>query len=409
MKNCGAIFNSYCLLLMNETADVVVIGGGVMGTSIAWNLAKRGARQVALIERDGIAAGATGKSSAIIRTHYTHEVLARMALRARGIFENFDDVVGGEAGFTRTGFIIIVSPKDVETARNIVDMNHGVGITAQVMMLDELAQHEPRMNIAPEITGAAVWEPDSGFADPHLTACAFGDAARRAGVKIRTGICVAAIRAQADQIQGVETDHGFIETRTVVVAAGYRTRDLLAPFEFDAPVTPVRHTMAILKRTDDFGVAHPVISDRVLGEYLRPDVGDLTLVGTTAPFDGVIDYNVEDERGADEEHLHELAHRFWQRFPTQGEASLRGGFTGIYDCSADLQPLLGPIPNVEGLFIACGFSGHGFKLSPVVGELMAEKILQGKTTLVDIDFFNPARFIENRPIKMQYAYSVTTL
>lgn len=389
-------------------ADIVIVGGGVMGTSIAWNLAKREAGRVLLLERDSIAGGATGKSSAIIRTHYTHEVLARMALKARNIFEDFDEVVGGDAGFRRTGFIVIVSPDDVETVKKNVAMNVDTGINARVLMPEELGALELRLDASPEFTGAAAWEPDSGYADPHLTANSYANAARRAGVTVRTGVHVDALVGDG-RIEGVDTSEGRIYAETVVVAAGYRTRDLVAPFGFDVPITPVRHTMAVVQRTSDFGEPHPTISDRVFGVYLRPDVGNITLVGTTAPFDGQIDFAVEQERRADEVHVHEQVVRFLRRFPSQHDAALRGGFTGIYDCSPDLQPLLGPVPVVEGLYIACGFSGHGFKLSPVIGELMAEKILTGKTTLVDIDFFNPARFAENHPIQMQYAYSVQTL
>ncbi len=356
-----------------QTADIVIIGGGVMGASIAWNLARRGAGRIILLERASIAVGATGKSSAIIRTHYLHETLARMALHARHIFENFADVVGGDAGFHRTGFIAIVSPRDVETVKQTVEMNRRVGIRAQALTPDELYALEPRLDALPEMTGAA------------------------------------AIRAAGDAVQGVETDAGFIAAPTVILAAGYRTRELAAPLGFDVPLTPVRHTMAVVQRTADFGAAHPTISDRVLGVYLRPDVGGLTLVGTTAPFEGEIDYDVEAERAAADAHVHDQVDRFLRRFPSQQHATLRGGFTGIYDCSPDLQPLLGALPTVQGAWLACGFSGHGFKLSPVIGELLADKILDGRTTLVDIDFFDPARFVRNRPIVMQYAYSVQTL
>jgi sarcosine oxidase subunit beta len=221
-------------------------------------------------------------------------------------------------------------------------------------------------------------------------------------------VAVRSIRANG-RAQGVETAQGFIAAPAVIVAAGYRTRDLLAPFGFDAPLTPVRHTMAVVQRTRDFGAPHPTISDRVLGVYLRPDVGELTFVGTTAPYDGTIDYAVEDERAADDMHVQAQAERFLRRFPSQQVATLREGFTGIYDCSPDLQPLLGPLPGVPGVFLACGFSGHGFKLSPVVGEMMADTVLGNETAPVDLNFFDPARFMHNRPIVMQYTYSVQTL
>ncbi len=390
------------------SADIVIIGGGVMGSSTAYNLAKMGAGKIILLERDSIASGATGKSSAIVRTHYLHEVLAKMALRGRTILANFDEMVGGESGFRQVGFVAISAPGDENAARGIVAMNNEVGINARVLNHDELKALEPRIDVSPEFTGAASYEPESGFADPYLTAQSYAAAAREKGVEIRLGKTVESIRANG-KVQGVVVDGETIEAGKVIVAAGYRTKELVAPFGFDAPLTPVRHTMAVVQRTKDFGVTHPVISDRVFGVYFRPDVGDLTLVGTTAPYDGQVDYAIEDDRPADDEHVENQAERFLRRFPTQQAAALREGFSGVYDCSADLQPLLGPLPGVEGLYIMCGFSGHGFKLSPAIGEIMAEKVLEGKSSLVDIDFFRPSRFIENQPIKMQFSYSVQTL
>lgn len=393
---------------MSNTADIVIIGGGVMGASIAWNLKKRGAGKVILLERDNIATGATGKSSAIIRTHYLHPVLARMALHARKSFEHFAETVGGESGFHNTGFIAISAPGDEETAREIVVMNNDAGIRAQVLTPGELHALEPRLDASPEFTGAAVWEPDSGYADPVLTAQSYAAAARDLGVEIRVGAAVCAIRANG-RVNSVKTDRETIQTEKVIVAAGYRTRDLVAPLGFDAPLTPVRHTMAVIRRTKDFGAMPPIVSDRVFGVYSRPDVGDLTFVGTTAPYDGDIDYAVESERPADDTHVQNQAERFLRRWPSQQAAALRQGFSGVYDCSADLQPLLGPIPDVQGVYIACGFSGHGFKLSPVVGEMMADQVLGNPSTPVDITFFDPARFLRNEPIKMQFSYSSQTL
>lgn len=389
-------------------ADIIIIGGGVMGASIAWNLKKRGAGKVILLERDHIATGATGKSSAIIRTHYTHPVLAKMALHARKTFENFGETVGGESGFHNTGFIAISARGDEETARKIVAMNNEVGIRAEVLTPGALHALEPRLDASPEFTGAAAWEPDSGYADPALTAQSYAAAARDLGVEIRVGATVRTIRANG-RVNGVETDREIIQTEKVIVAAGYRTRDLVAPLGFGAPLTPVRHTMAVVQRTGDFGAMPPIVSDRVFGVYSRPDVGDLTFVGTTAPYDGEIDYAVESERPANDTHVQNQAERFLRRWPSQQAATLRQGFSGVYDCSADLQPLLGPIPSVQGVYIACGFSGHGFKLSPVIGELMANKVLGNPSTPVEVDFFDPARFLRKQPIKMTYSYSSQTL
>ena len=153
---------------MAETADVVVIGGGSTGTSIAWQLAKMGAGRVILLERRGLAAQATGITAGIVRTHYTHETLARMALRARQVFENFDDEVGGAAGFRQTGFLALLGPDDVETVAANVAMHRELGINTYILSSDEIREVEPRLALFG--IGAAAWEPESGYADPVRTA-----------------------------------------------------------------------------------------------------------------------------------------------------------------------------------------------------------------------------------------------
>ena len=390
-----------------SSADIVIIGGGCMGTSIAWQLALRRAGRIVLVEKQGLAMGATGKSSAVVRTHYTHEALARMSLRALRVFENFQQVVGGDAGFRRTGFLALVSPRDVSALAANVTMHRRVGIDAHVLKPADLRALEPRLSV--DGVGAAAWEPQSGYADPHGTTTSYADAARRQGVEFRIGQTVRQIRDDGQATMSVVTEADSIEAPLVVVAAGYRTRELLALLGVDIPLTPIRHNMAIVQRTASFGSMPPIVSDRVLGSYFRPEGAELTLVGTTAAHDGHEDRQVEAERAPAAEDLKVLAARFHARFPEQDAATLRGGFTGVYDCSPDLQPILGPVDGINGLYVAAGFSGHGFKLSPVVGELMAEQICEGHTTLVDLELFSPSRFEANRLITSAHAYSVQTL
>ena len=392
---------------MPERADVVVVGGGCSGTSIAWQLARRRAGRILLLDRDGIAAGATGRSSALVRQHYTHEALARMALRALHVFERFSEVVGGESGFRRTGFLVLVGPGDAAALAENVAMHREVGIDAHLLGPDEVAEIDRR--IARDDLGAAAWEPASGYADPVLTTSSYAAAARKLGVEQRIGVEVTRIVASSGAIERLETTAGPIETRTVVVAAGYRSAELVAPLGVDLPLRPIRHAIAIVQRSSDFGPEHPVVSDRIMGSYYRPEGQELTLVGTTAPYEGREDAAVEIDRSPGMEELETLVGRFCHRFPGQERAVLRRGYTGVYDCSPDLQPMLGPVSQVSGLHVAVGFSGHGFKLSPVVGELVAERLTNGRTTLVDIDLFSPARFAEGRPITSQRSYSVATL
>ncbi|MBV9175399.1 MAG: FAD-binding oxidoreductase [Chloroflexi bacterium] len=392
---------------MPDRADVVVVGGGCTGTSIAWQLARRRAGRIVLLERDGIAAGATGRSSALVRQHYTHEALARMALRALHVFEHFGELVGGESGFRRTGFLVLVGPTDVAPLADNVAMHQRVGIDARLLTAHDVGDLDGR--IAREDVGAAAWEPRSGYADPVLTTNSYAAAARALGVELRIGVDVTGVTATSGRITRVETTAGPIETGAVVVAAGYRTARLVAPLGVEVSLRPIRHAIAIVQRSDDFGREHPVVSDRINGSYYRPEGQNLTLVGTTAPYEGVEDAAVDVDRSATSEELETLVGRFCRRFPDQDTAVLRRGYTGVYDCSPDLQPLLGPVPHVKGLHLAVGFSGHGFKLSPVVGELVAEKFVEGRTSVVDIDLFSPARFAEGRPISSQRSYSVATL
>lgn len=393
--------------MTHDVADAVVIGGGATGTSIAWQLARRGAGRVVLLEKTGIAAGGTGWSSALIRQHYTHEALARMALHSLRVFERFDEIVGGDAGFRRLGFLVLVKPEDAAALTANVAMHQSIGIESSVLSPDEVGELEPR--IAREDVGAAAWEPGSGYADPVGATAGFAEAARRNGADLRVNVGVEAIVAGLHGVERVETSVGPIATRTVVVAAGYRSRELVAPLGVDLPLTPVRHDIAIVARTPDFGPPHPIISDRINGSYFRPEGDDMTLIGTTAADEGHEDPEVEQTREPYPEDTETLVLRFWRRFPSQEEATLRRGYTGVYDCSPDLQPLLGPVPQVPGLHVAAGFSGHGFKLSPVVGELVAERIIDGRSTLVDLDLFSPNRFAEGRPIRSPRAYSVSTL
>ena len=392
---------------MKETVDILIIGGGCTGTSTAMHLARRKAGRVMLVEKHGIAMGATGKSSAIVRTHYTHEAPARMALAALRIFERFGEIVGGDSGFRRTGFLALIGPRDVDAIRSNVEMHRSVGINAEVLLPDGIRALEPRMNV--EGVGAAAWEPESGYADPHGTAVAFAEAARRAGATLKIGATVRRLVFSGGRVRGVETNDGVIEAGTVIVAAGFRAKELLAPLGFDAPIKPVRHNMAIVQRAADFGKPHPIVSDRVSGSYYRPEGDALTLVGTTAADEGHVDPEVEVERPADHGELLTLAERFHHRFLAQGDATLNGGFTGVYDCTPDLQPMLGPLPGIDGLIVAAGFSGHGFKLSPVIGQMLAEQVLDGRASLVDISLFSPTRFATGRLIGAHAAYTVQTL
>jgi glycine/D-amino acid oxidase-like deaminating enzyme len=388
---------------MTDTADAIVIGGGCAGTNIAWQLARRRIGRVVLLEKRGIAAGATGWSSAIIRTHYAHEALARMALHGLRVFEHFADRVGGDGGFRRTGFLVLVPPGDVAIARGSVAMHCRAGVNCVLLGADEFHHIEPRT--ARDDIGAVVWEPESGHADPAIATASFADAARRAGAEIRIGVDVRSIQTSNGRVQGVQTSNGPISAPVVVVAANYRTMELLKPLDVDIPLTPVRQTIAVVERTPGFGPLPPIVADRILGAYHRPEGAALTLVGNVAYRRGEIDEDVEETRPGDPAEMRSLADRYARRWPGQESARLVRGYSGVYDCSPDLQPALGPVRGIRGLHVAAGFSGHGFKLSPAVGEMVAAGVVGEKSPITDVGLFDVRRFAEKKLIKGEFEYS----
>jgi glycine/D-amino acid oxidase-like deaminating enzyme len=164
----------------------------------------------------------------------------------------------------------------------------------------------------------------------------------------------------------------------------------------------------VVQRSPGFGRPHPTISDRVAGAYYRPEGQQLTLIGSSSPLEGIEDDMVEADRTPEPGQETMLVERFCRRFPSEESAGLRRAYTGVYDCSPDLQPILGPVPGLHGVHVAAGFSGHGFKLSPITGQLIAENIVEGSTTLVDLALFSPGRFASGSLIAADHGYSVAT-
>ncbi len=392
---------------MAETADVVVVGGGCIGTSIAWQLARRGAGRVVLLEKTGIASGATGWTSAIVRMHYTHEPLIKMALFGRRMFENFADEVGGDSGFRCVGFLVVVPQDEVPTARRVVGLQRGLGIDATMLSLEEIAEIEPRLSL--EGVAAGAWEPDSGHADGSGTANAFAEAARNARADLRMGVEVTELDRSSGTSIRVSTTAGDIDAGSVVLASGYRTSGLLKPLGVELPIKPVRHSIAVVKRSPEFGPPHPVISDRIQNGYYRPEGSGLVLLGDHDPLEGDVDHDIETDKQPPPSSIARHTARFASRFPSEVDATYRRGYTGTYDTTPDFQPALGAVNTVPGLFVAVGFSGHGFKLSPSVGRILSDVVMDGETNVADISMFRIERFVDGDLISAPGGYGKRSL
>lgn len=392
--------------MMDQTADFVVIGGGCAGTSIAYHLASQRAGRVTLLERHTLASGTTGFSSAIVRQHYTVPVVARMAQRSLRVFQHFGEAIGGESGFRQTGLLVGARAQDLDHLRETVAMHHELGIDSRMIDLEQLQELEPRMSTTDLV--AACYEPEAGYADPVATTQSFGRRARELGAQVREHSPVHSLLVQGDRVRGVRLQDGTqIEAPTVVVAANNWGVVLLRAVGVDLPVHPSRHACVLIQQPDGFGGQHPILLDMTNGLYLRPEGTDLTLAGTLDEPEN--EEPVDPDRyNAVPTHAEEadIAARICRRFPALQEGTVQSGWAGIYDISADWQPILSAIPGISGLFCALGFSGHGFKLSPVVGEMMANLMVGRSTEGIDMEIFRAERFVGGALAHSTYAFGI---
>jgi sarcosine oxidase, subunit beta len=380
---------------VSRRAEVVVVGGGVTGCSIAFHLAARGVRDVLVLERNTLAAGGTGHSVGIVRQLYPTPETTRMVVRSVDVFTRFRDVVGGDAGYVACGSLIGVGPAMRPALERSLARQRALGVRAEVLEPADVARVERRID--PTGLGAVLWEPDSGYGDPTGVTLGFADAARRLGVRIEQGIAVTGLRLAGDRVTGVETSAGErVDTAIVVNAAGLWSAALARLAGVELPIVIGRHPVFVVERPGDFGSPHTVYLDLAGGAYVRPETGGLTLTGSLTddearhPMDpDLLGGDVGIDEAADA-----LA-RTSRALPKLQEARYRRGWAGAFDITPDWMPILDQTP-VAGFWIAAGMSGHGFKLSPAVGETMAALIMGAEPPVSAVPF-RLDRFTTNAP------------
>jgi len=383
-----------------KTADAVVIGAGVNGASTAFNLQKRGLGKVILLDKYLIASGGTGRSAAIVRQHYSNEELLRIVKRAVEIFHHFDDEVGGEAGFVNCGWAFMI-PADVSEgfSRNI-SMQKRLGIDTREISKEELKAMEPRIEVSD--VHRIAYEPGSGYADPHLTTYSYVQRFRERGGELMQMTPAQGLRIENGAVKAVKTARGEIATDVVVNAAGPWAPDVGKWAGLDLPIKVTREEEIIVESRDLGGPPKLAISDAAKAFYYRPLGKTQTLVGRgfPKPYEYVDPDHYREQ--ADMNFIEECSMLLTQRFPCFSDAVFINAYTGLYDVTPDWHPILGKVDRVKGFYMCAGFSGHGFKTGPAVGELMAEEILDGKAHTVDISHFNLARFARGELFQAAY-------
>lgn len=375
------------------SADVVIIGGGVNGTSVAFNLARLGVRRVVLLERRHLGAGASGKSGSLVRMHYTNEAESRLAWESVKVFRDFDAMVGGDCGFEAPGFVQIVDAAHAEALRANVAMQQRLGIDTRLVSREELTEISPDLRV--DDVGAAAYEPGSGFADPNSTTFAFAAAARRLGATIETDCEALRIVTEGGRVAGVETSRGRVAAPVVVAVPGAWAGRLFDQLGLDFALTPYRIQVSIFRWPEGFTRRHPAVIDSTRAAWLRPEGRASTLIGVELGA-GHADPDKYDE-GVDEAYVALCREALATRFPAFERSTMRGGWAGMIMMSPDGRPIIDQIPSVPGLFVMLGDSGTSFKTSPAIGRCLAEWIVKGRSETADLSRFRSTRFAEGQP------------
>jgi sarcosine oxidase, subunit beta len=388
------------------TADVVIVGAGIEGAAAAWALSQRRITDVVVAERNTVASGMTGKSSGVVRCHYGVSSLAAMATVGLEVFEKAEEIFGHDIGFRQTGYVVGVGEQNVESLRKSLAAQRSVGVQTEEIERAEVARMWPFADLNP--FAAFGWEARGGYGDAYQTAQAFAVAARGAGVRVRQGCEVAGLLLSGDKVTGVRlTDGSEVSTGTVVVATGVWTRPFLEPYGIDVPIRVVREQIVMIDPGIDSAVigSLPVFSDLVSLQYIRPELGGDVLFGNS----DLSDVSVADPDNylnrADEAFIDLTVDKVGTRFPGFVDAAISSSYAGCYDVTPDWNPVISSTA-IDGLMVAAGFSGHGFKIAPAVGRLIADLIVDGRSAdpRIPESDFRLSRFADGEPLKSPYPY-----
>ena len=383
-----------------QTADAVVIGAGINGATTAYNLVKRGLKNVVLIEKQLIASGGTGRSAAIIRQHYSNEELVRMVKRSVDIFHDFDEMIGGDPGFVNCGWSFLI-PEDVSDGFSAnIEMGQRLGVDVREISREELNEIEPRIDLSD--VHRMAYEPRSGYADPRTATHAYVQRFVDLGGRLWQLTSVEGLIAENNTVKGVRTDAGDISTDVVINAAGPWADRVARWIGIDLPFQITREEEIIFDTSQLGGPPKLCFSDMAKAIYYRPDGTDRTLAGRGFPKD----YQYIEPDGYNQEvdvsFIAEVSERLHARWPTFSRALALNSYTGLYDVTPDWHPILGRVDGIDGFYLCAGFSGHGFKIGPAIGEVMAEEIIDGAAHSIDITRLNLRRFAQNELLGAAY-------
>ena len=380
-----------------RTADVVIVGGGAVGVSVAYHLAATGAGRVLLVEREpGLGLGSTGRCAGGFRHQFSSEINVRLSIESVRMLKAFSQEHGLPLDLHADGYLFLCGEAATwQLYQAAAAMQRRLGVDARLLTGREAQDLVPGLAVN-DVVGAT-YCPDDGIADPAGLTNGYAIAARRAGAAIETGLAATAIRTTGGRVSGIDTPGGPIEASAVVNAAGVWAPALAATIGLDLPIEPLPRHIAVTAPFGGRPERRTLVIDAETTFYFHREGGGVLMGmpkhGETSSFDTGIDEAFIAE---------ELLPKAVQVYPPLEDASLATTWVGLYEMTPDRHPILGPVDGIPGLYLAAGFSGHGFQHAPIVGKLIAEQIVEGQARTVDIAGLSLDRFANREAVRERH-------
>ena len=374
------------------TADVVVVGGGIMGASIAYHLAKRGCTSVVVLERGELfGLGSTGLNAGGIRHQFSTAVNIELSTMSIGMMERFAREMDQEVGLKRCGYLFLLdNAADLAAFRANVALQNSLGVPSTIVDRDEIRELAPEADLTDIVGGT--WCPRDGLVDPHGLLQGFISNARRLGATLVTGTPAIAIEPHRGRMRRVVTPGGSIDTPAVVIAAGPWSAQVGALAGIDLPIVPIRRQVAVTGEISGLRPDFPFVIDFSRALYAhREGNGILTGMSNRDEPPGF-------DTGVDEDWRTHHVEQAIARFPFLADAEISAEWAGLYEVTPDDQPIIGAVPEHDGLFVCAGFSGHGLMHGPAAGLLIAEEILDGRAHTINISALAMDRFASGQDL-----------
>jgi sarcosine oxidase subunit beta len=375
-----------------NTADIVILGGGVMGASAAYHLAQRGMKNIVLLEKEEFfGTGATGRCAGGVRYQFSTEINVRLSLESLPMLERFKQEIGQDVNYRQCGYLLVATKeKDAIAFKRNVELQNSLGVQTQLLSGDEVRERLPLMRFDDAIAGT--FNQKDGIVDPNSVVMGYVNAAQKMGIKAVNNAEVTGIRVSGGRVEGVETSQGLIQTRLVLNAAGPWAGQVGAMAGVSIPIVPLRRQMFTTSPLKEIPGDFPFVIDFAQSLYFHRE-GEGLLIGMSNQNEKPgFDQNVDE--GFELVNLEAAI----ERLPLVEKASRASHWAGLYEVTPDAHPIYGKT-HVNGFLVCTGFSGHGFMHGPISGKLMSESILDGRFVTVDVSPLDLARFEEGRLIK----------